>query len=64
MALSIKQLRRRALKKAQVQANLELAAPTASTTSEPASDVNIQSSDHEESSEESDESDSNHSYED
>ena len=34
MALSIKQLRQRALKKAQVQASLELAAPTASTTSE------------------------------
>lgn len=70
MALSIKQIRRRALKKAQAQgkANLQLATATVSTrTSEPAAcDNNEQSSDYEESSEESDESNNNSddSYED
>lgn len=55
MALSIKQVRRRALKKTQAQANLELAAPTVSATSGTAAiDHNEdQSSDLEETSDES-----------
>jgi len=56
MALSIKQLRRRALKKTEAQANLELAAPTVSATSgTAASDYNedLQSSDFDETSDES-----------